>query len=103
MPTFERHCQDCINELGEPFEEVHLWLDEFNGDHGPSHRDARHHERAIITAQEKWGIKAAKAVEIHIKADCKGNIPTFEQCKLQALICNEEIFDILMYEFGDGK
>lgn len=31
MPKFEVHCADCVRELGEPFEEVHKWLDELFG------------------------------------------------------------------------
>ncbi len=85
MPKFEKHCQDCIEEYGESFEEVHKWLDEFFEDNGPKHRDIRHHEAGVEEVRKKWGDKAAEAAILHIKADCKGIVPTAEQIKLRSL------------------
>lgn len=85
MPSFERHCQDCINALGEPFEEVHLWLDEYFDQMGPKHRVVRHHEEGIREVEEMWGKSAAKAAEIHIKADCNGRVPTMQEVALWGL------------------
>ncbi|MGD0969874.1 MAG: hypothetical protein ABSA04_00515 [Desulfobaccales bacterium] len=31
MSSFENHCKESINLFGQPYEEVHLWLDEFQG------------------------------------------------------------------------
>jgi len=45
MPSFEQHCADCVREMGEPFEEVHEWLDEFFDIVGSDHRDIRHNEK----------------------------------------------------------
>ena len=28
MASLEEHCADCHRELGEDFEQVHIWLDE---------------------------------------------------------------------------
>ena len=85
MPKFEKHCQDSIEKFGESFEEVHLWLDEFFKDKGPSHRDIRHHENGVEEVRKKWGDKAADVAIDHIKADCKGVVPTMEQIKLWLL------------------
>jgi len=85
MPKFEKHCQDCMEQLGESFEEVHTWLDEFFEEQGPSHRDVRHHEGGVEEVRKKWGDRAAEAASIHIKADCKGKIPTIYEAKLNSL------------------
>ncbi|HUS50725.1 MAG TPA: hypothetical protein VMZ91_11210 [Candidatus Paceibacterota bacterium] len=85
MPTFEKHCEECLIKLGSEFKEVHLWLDEFFKDQGPKHRNIRHHENGVEEVREKWGEKAAEAAILHIKADCKGIIPTMEQIKLWSL------------------
>ena len=74
MAEFKEHCADCVKELGEPFEEVHLWLDELFIILGTKHRDARHHLEGIEEIRKKWGDKAARAAEIHILKDC-GKIP----------------------------
>jgi len=85
MSTFERHCEDCVRELGESFDYVHEWLDEFYEEQGPNHRDVRHHEDGVEEARQKWGDKAAEAAIVHIKADCKGSVPTMQQVKLWRL------------------
>jgi len=85
MPRFEKHCQDCIEKYGESFEEVHLWLDEFFGENGPKHRDIRHHIDGVEEVRKKWGDREAEAAILHIKADCKGEVPTMEQIKLWSL------------------
>ena len=43
---FEEHCKESFRLFGEPFEEVHLWLDEFAGTekYGMRHRRVRHHQ-----------------------------------------------------------
>jgi hypothetical protein len=45
MSSFEKHCQDCKEQLGEDFPEVHIWLDEYFASLGPAHRDKRHHKK----------------------------------------------------------
>ncbi len=74
MPKFEVHCADCVRELGEPFEEVHRWLDELFQYVGSDHRPIRHNEKAIEKIRSMFGDRAAKAAEIHILAD-EGKIP----------------------------
>ena len=73
------HEKDCIQKLGEPFMEVHRWLDEFAEKFPVSifqdqHRKYRHNDAGVEEIRRKWGDRAAEAAEIHIKRDC-GNIP----------------------------
>ena len=69
MPSFEQHCEESIQLFGEPFEEVHRWLDEFARCQGMHHRIFRHHEAGIEEVRRKWGDKAAAAARAHITAD----------------------------------
>ena len=71
MATLEEHCALCEKELGESFVHVHLWLDAFYGQepYGSRHRFLRHHQRGIEQVREKWGNRAAKAAELHIRQD----------------------------------
>jgi DNA-binding GntR family transcriptional regulator len=71
MASFEAHCEQCEKEMGEAFPEVHLWLDAFCGQdpYGTRHRHLRHHLEGITEVKRKWGDKAAKAAEIHIRQD----------------------------------
>lgn len=73
MPSLEYHCLECLKELGEPFEYVHRWLDEFMGHpkYKTRHRCVRHHREGIDQVRKMWGDKAAKAAEIHIRSDLK--------------------------------
>lgn len=84
MPSFEKHCEECQIKLGNRFEEVHNWLDEFFSQLGPKHRDKRHHIGGVEEIRAKWGDNAAKAAELHIIADI-GYIPTKEQIALWSL------------------
>lgn len=85
MPHYSVHCADCKRELGEEFEQVHIWLDEFAVSMGPDHRLERHHVDGVEEARKKWGDRAARAAEIHILADC-GKIPTMDSIILQKAI-----------------
>ena len=71
MPLFKDHCHKCTAELGEPFSEVHLWLDKFFGKepYGTRHRYLRHHREGIEQVRKMWGDKSAIAAEIHIRQD----------------------------------
>ena len=57
--------------LGEPFSEVHLWLDKFFGQepYGTRHRHLRHHREGIEQVRNMWGDKSALAAEIHVRMD----------------------------------
>lgn len=69
MASLEVHCQDCVEALGEPFERVHIWLDEFFKTVGPQHRAIRHNAEGVAEVRRMWGDKAAKAAELHIECD----------------------------------
>ena len=81
MASLQEHCQDCMRELGERFEHVHLWLDELFERYGPMHRPFRHHTGGVEMVRAKWGDRAARAAEIHIRRDCGGIIATPEQLR----------------------
>jgi len=71
MPKFEEHVSSCQQILGEPFPEVHLWLDEYFGKppYGTRHRYLRHHRQGIKEVKSIWGDRAALAAEIHVRQD----------------------------------
>jgi hypothetical protein len=73
VSTFERHCQESSELFGEAFEEVHLWLDEFQGTpkYHMHHRRVRHHEAGIQEAIRLFGEKAGQAARQHIISDLK--------------------------------
>ena len=77
MPKFEVHCSDCVRDLGEPFEEVHKWLDELFAYCGADHRDIRHNVKGVEKVREMWGDRAAEAARIHIIAD-EGKVPEID-------------------------
>jgi hypothetical protein len=71
--TRKQHCEECLLKLGEPFNEVHAWLDEFQGKppHGMRHRKFRHHQKGIEEVRKMWGGRAAEAATLHIVSDLK--------------------------------
>jgi len=82
MASEEEHGQDCVAELGEPFEFVHAWLDELSKTLGTAHRFERHHDEGVEEVRERWGDRAAEAAVIHIKRDYYGEVPTRDQADL---------------------
>ena len=70
---FEEHCTESIILFGEPFEQVHLWLDEFAGikPYGMKHRKKRHHLAGILEVEKLYGEKAALVARQHIISDLK--------------------------------
>ena len=85
MASLREHCDDCVRELGEPFKEVHLWLDELFVKLREKHRSARHHRGGVEKVREKWGDRAARAAEIHILKDNNGVVPTESQAQMWSL------------------
>ena len=77
VASFKEHCDECVEKLGEPFEKVHRWLDEFFAKLGydEKHRDLRHHKKGIEEVRKMWGDKAAEAARIHIERDFYGYLP----------------------------
>lgn len=78
MSRYSEHCADCERVLGNAFDDVHLWLDEFAATHGENHRQFRHHKKGVEQVRELWGDVAAAAAEIHIKKDFFGEVPEDE-------------------------
>lgn len=58
---------------GQPFEEVHKWLDEFAGSeqYGMRHRKKRHHLQGIREIEQRFGPNAARVARQHIISDLK--------------------------------
>jgi len=73
MSSFEKHCQESIELFGAAYEEVHLWLDEFQGtpELGFRHRRKRHHEAGIKEAVKIFGEDAGPVARQHIISDLK--------------------------------
>lgn len=73
MSTFEAHCQESIELFGQPYEEVHRWLDEFQGTekYKMRHRRVRHHEAGIQQAIQLFGEQAGPVARQHIISDLK--------------------------------
>lgn len=69
MASLEEHCYDCVQELGEPFTQVHLWLDELFPSLGAQHRAVRHNDEGVEYVRQRWGTRAAAAARIHIAKD----------------------------------
>lgn len=78
--NLEQHCKECIEQLGAPFREIHIWLDEFAKKYPPhevyKHRKYRHHKEGIEEAKKIFGEQGAKAAELHILADNDGWVPS---------------------------
>lgn len=69
MADLKTHCRDCLEALGEEFIQVHEWLDELFKYTGPDHRGYRHNRKGIEEVRKRWGDRAARAAEIHIRRD----------------------------------
>lgn len=80
MATIKTHIEDCERILGEPFEEVHRWLDELAKKWNPVihfeyHRQFRHHAEGVAYIKEKWGFYAEQAAKLHIIRDNEMYLP----------------------------
>jgi len=71
MASIKEHCEDCVKDLGNPFKEVHEWLDEYCKIYWTLmiHRIHRHHLSGVEEIRHKWGDEAAKAAVLHIQKD----------------------------------
>ncbi len=69
---FEDHCAECVRLLGDPFGDVHGWLDEYAATPlGARHRRRRHHLAGIEEVRQRWGDQAAEAARLHVISDLK--------------------------------
>jgi hypothetical protein len=71
MASLAQHNSDCVKFLGESFDDVNRWIDEYFSQHGPTHRKFRHHREGIEEARDLFGDRAAFAAAIHILRDCR--------------------------------
>jgi hypothetical protein len=86
----ENHCKNTIHKLGEPYKEIHLWIDAFVRVYSQTfygyetttfeHRKHRHHkegiEEAIIEFKDKYPEDIIRKVcEIHIRDDYNNYLP----------------------------
>ena len=74
MAKIKTHNEDCLSVLGETFEHVHKWLDEYAKKYSPMiylerHRQYRHHAKGIAEVKEQWGFYAERAAKLHIIRD----------------------------------
>lgn len=69
--THKEHCEDCIIHLGQPFSEVHTWLDELFATRGIKHRRFRHNKEGIEEVRKLFGDAAVLAAYRHIVADLR--------------------------------
>ncbi|HWZ76950.1 MAG TPA: hypothetical protein VNX87_10455 [Candidatus Sulfotelmatobacter sp.] len=81
MASLLQHNDDCRRFLGESFENVNKWMDEYFAQYGPTHRRFRHHREGIEQARELFGARGAVAAAIHILRDCR-HIPRREDYDL---------------------
>jgi hypothetical protein len=77
MASLLQHNDDCRRFLGESFENVNEWMDEYFTQYGPTHRRFRHHREGINQARDLFGERGALAATIHILRDCR-HIPQKE-------------------------
>jgi hypothetical protein len=71
MASLSQHNSDCERFLGESFESVNRWIDEYFVQYGPNHRKFRHHREGIEQARDLFGDRGAVAAAIHILRDCR--------------------------------
>jgi len=73
MARFEDHCEESIRLFGQPYAEVHRWLDAFAGgpEYGFRHRKKRHHDAGIREAITLFGEAAGPVARQHIITDLK--------------------------------
>ena len=73
MSTLTAHCQESLEKFGAPYEEVHLWLDEFQGTepYRMRHRRVRHHEAGIQEAVRRFGEAAGPVARQHVISDLR--------------------------------
>lgn len=87
------HSRISQEKLGEPFEVVHRWLDEFAKSYWPSkfHRAHRHHMDGVEEVRKKWGDKAAESAKLHI-------IDDMLDMGYEGIPPNEKWWDAIIYE-----
>lgn len=68
--TQQQHEQECLAEYGQPFSEVHIFLDQYYSRFpGINHRILLHHQRGIELVVQRFGESARGPAEQHIQLD----------------------------------
>lgn len=84
---FEEHCRRTSEIFGQPYEEIHRWLDEFARNYSPSerykHRKFRHHLEGIQEAREVFGDIGALVAALHILDDNDWQLPRKKEYEIQ--------------------
>ena len=82
----EQHERRSLETYGEPFAEVHEWLDQYYDLFtGPGHRRVFHHKKGVELAVRLFGEQVRGAAEQHIRDDL-GKLPDFWE-DLDYLFC----------------
>jgi len=97
MARIETHCEDCIRLLGNPYIEVHKWLDFYAKQYNPHvyleyHRRFRHTKEALDAQFANWSEEQQIAAKIHIVRDYEMFIlrKLFTEVKLDEI---DELFE----------
>lgn len=69
MPDILDHSTDCERLLGQPWAEVHAFLDQYFATYGPAHRLLLHHQLGVVLIIKRFGEAARPAAELHILRD----------------------------------
>ena len=70
-----QHADACMKEFGEPFHEVHNFLDQYYREYGLAHWSLLHHRLGVELIVERFGEKARAPAELHIRQDTGGELP----------------------------
>ena len=84
MADTKVHIEDCKRFLGQGYEEVNYWLDEFaevDGVFHSDHRNKRHHLVGLEELRAKFGEQAVRAGIVHIMKDLEGIPKDSEDCE----------------------
>ena len=87
MASLEEHRADCVEQLGEPFTQVHQWLDELQADYGPMHRPFRHQTEGVERVRSRWGDRAASAAESPGIFENPGDSPSLARRRARGPAC----------------
>lgn len=70
---YQDHCEESLRLFGNPYSELHLWLDAFAGseEYGFKHRRKRHHLAGMQEAIALFGTEVEAPARQHIISDLK--------------------------------
>ncbi len=84
---FKEHCDRTRFYFGQPYEEIHHWLDEFTGHYSQAqrykHRKHRHHREGVLEARERFGDLGALVAILHIMDDNEGTVPYKKEYQIE--------------------